>query len=437
MTASVDISPVLQTGLRLPGMIGALGSVIFLLLMLLLAHLISINGAVITAGKVVVSGKPKSIQHLDGGIVRDILVRDGDTVKAGQILVRLDDTILKANLEIYQARLANAAALRDRLKAEWSGAGEVIFADDVPALTGLDQSTVRQGQVTIFKSRREVHLGRLEQLEEKIRQFRNQIAGINALVSSKEEQLRSMDGELTGLIELTEKGFMRRNQVLAMQRSRADLYGQLGEHKAELARIANSIRDTEMEMMLAKRERHEEAVTELRDTNTTIEELTQQILSTHTQLDRIDIAAPVDGIVHEMQVATLGGVVPPGATILQIIPTGQGILFETRAEPGSVDQIYVGQPVTLRLSAFNHRTTPDIEGKVANVSPDVVEDQASGTAFYRVMVAAPQSELDRLGGGDVVPGMPVEAFLQTDERTVLSYLTKPIADQLSRAFREE
>lgn len=437
MTASVDTSPVLQTGLRLPGIAGAASVVVAMLVMLLLAHLVSINGAVIAGGKVVVSGKPKSIQHLDGGIVRDIQVRDGDPVKAGQVMVRLDDTILKANLDIYQARLANAAALRDRLDAEWKGAEQVDFVNDIPALAGLDQAVVRLGQTIIFKSRREVHLGRLEQLGEKIRQFKNQIAGINALVFSKEEQLRSMDGELVGLIELTDKGFMRRNQVLAMQRTRSDLFGQLGEHKAELARIANSIRDTEMEMMQAKRERHEEAVTELRETNTSIEELTQQILSTRTQLERIDITSPVDGIVHEMQIATLGGVVPPGATILQIIPTGQGILFETRADPNSVDQIYVGQPVTLRLSAFNHRTTPDLEGKVVNVSPDVVEDEASGTAFYRVLVAAPRSELDRLGGLEVVPGMPVEAFLRTDERTVLSYLMKPFTDQLSRAFREQ
>ncbi len=429
--------PAVKTGLRTTGIVGALASVCLVLGALLWAQFTQINGAVIAVGRVTVQGKPKTVQHLDGGIVQEIPVEDGDRVRAGEVLVRLDDTLLRANLQIYRSRLANAAALRDRLEAEQSGLKAIDYDDDIHALGERDLAAVRRGQTAIFTSRRDVHLGRREQLEEKIRQFNNQITGINALVNAKKDQLTSLESELEGMIELSERGHIRKSQVLSMQRSRSDLIGQLGEHEAELARIANSIRDTELEILLAERQVREEAVTELRETNTSIEEMVQQILSTEKQLERVEIRSPVDGIIHEMQVVTIGGVVAPGAVLLQVIPSGSGIVFETRVDPSAIDQVYIDQPARIRLSAFNQRKTPELTGAIVNISADAVVDEASGASFYRVLVASPTEELNRLGDLDVLPGMPVEAYLQTDERTVLSYLVKPFTEQVNRAFREE
>lgn len=430
-------APVVKTGLQSVGMIGAIASVCLLAGALAWAHFTQINGAVIAVGRVTVQGKPKSVQHLDGGIVENILVSDGDKVAAGDVLMRLDDTQLRANLLIYRSRLANAAALRDRLEAEQSGFTEIGFDDDLAALGLKDLDRVRRGQTAIFESRRDVHLGRREQLEEKIRQFKNQIKGINALVVAKNDQLVSLEAELAGMVELSERGHVRKSQVLSMQRSRSDLIGQLGEHAAELARIANSIRDTELEILVAERQVREEAVTELRETNTSIEEMVQQIHSTEKQLQRVEIRSPVDGLIHEMQVVTIGGVVAPGGVILQVIPTGDGIVFETRVDPSAIDQVFVDQPARLILSAFNQQTTPELEGTVVHMSADTVLDEATGASFYRVLIASPPEQIERLGGLEIVPGMPIEAYLQTDERTVLSYLIKPFTAQIGRAFREE
>lgn len=429
-------APFVRTGLRGPGMVGAILSIVFALGLIGWAYHTQINGAVIAVGSVVVPGKPKVVQHLDGGIVESISVEDGQRVEAGDVVVRLDDTILKANLDIYKTRLADMVSLRDRLEAEQVEADTINFDGSV-LLAGRDLEAVRNGQIAIFKSRRSVLNGRREQLREKIRQFANQKEGIDALIAAKKAQISSIDGELEGMIALSEQGHMRQSQVLAMQRGRSELLGELGEHAAEKARIANSVRDTELEILLAERQIQEEAAVQLREANRKIEELTQQILTTQKQVERTVIGAPVDGIIHEMQVTTVGGVVSPGGTILQIIPTGRGILFETRIDPASVDNVYVGQKAAVRLSAFNRRTTPDIEGEVTNISATTVQDEATGASFYKVYVNAPQSQLERLGDLEVVPGMPVEVFMQTNARSVLSYLLKPLTEQIGHAFREE
>ncbi|GHB50077.1 HlyD family type I secretion periplasmic adaptor subunit [Pseudovibrio japonicus] len=434
---SSSTTPVVKTGMRLWGSLGAFASVCLLVGAVAWAHFTQINGAVIAAGKVIVQGKPKTIQHLDGGVIKEILVTDGDKVSAGEVLIRLEDTQLRANLLIYQSRLANASALRDRLRSEQIGSDHVEFRNDLPTLRMQDMTSIQLGQQVIFESRRDVQLGRREQLEEKIRQYSNQITGINALIKAKQEQLSSLKIELKGLVELSERGYTRKSQVLSMQRSQSDLLGQLGEHTAELARIANSIRDTELEILLAERQVREEVVTELREVNTSIVEMVQQIISTQKQLDRVEVRSPADGIVHEIQVSTIGGVVAPGAAILQVIPSSDEIVFETRIDPTSIDQVYLRQPARMRLSAFNQRTTPELTGTVLTISADAVLDEVSGTSFYRVLLASPAKQLNRITGRDIVPGMPVEAYLQTDERSVLSYLIKPFTEQMVRAFREE
>ncbi len=429
--------PVLRTELRGVARIGAIFSVVMFLGAVAASAVIQISGAVIAPGTVAVAGKPKSVQHLDGGIVEEILVSDGDAVEAGDVLLRLDSTVLEANLDIYKTRLTDALALRARLEAERSGSKDMTFSSGSSLLSDVPQETSREGQREIFRTRQEVQKGRRQQLAEKVEQYNNQVAGTKAQIAAKRKQLKLIARELEAMSKLREKGLVRESVVLSLQRNQADLLGQIGEHESELARIANSIRDTELEILLLEEQFREEAVVELREITTSIEELTQQIVSTQKQLDRVRIRAPVSGLVHEMQVVTVGGVVPPGAVIMQIIPHEKGNQFETRVNPASIDQVFIGQEARIRLLAANHRTTPTLTGQVTGISPDAVTDEASGLSYYRVLLTISPEEKARLGDMALVPGMPIEAFVQTGDRSILSYLLRPLSDRLNKAFREE
>lgn len=437
MSIVLDQGPRLKTGLRWPARLGVLSAFVFLGGTFAWASLTEISGAVIANGVIEVEGKPKSVQHLDGGVVEHILVSDGQFVERGAVLIQLDDTLLKANIEIYKSRLSEAMATRDRLLAEQSDRADIAFDLSDPLLTDVDTAIHIAGQREVFEARRDLEAGRKEQLREKIRQFHNQTAGVNGLVAAKQAQQDLLDQELASMSALSQKGLAKASQLLALQRQQADLLGQISEHQSELARIQNSIRDTELEILQGQRQMKEAVVSELREVTTNIQELRQQIISTQKQLDRVALRAPNAGRIHEMQITTIGGVVPPGGTIMQIVPVDEDLGFRTRVDPSAVDQIYVGQAAKLRFPAFNQRTTPELNGSVADISPTSVVDEATGASFFWVRVTAPDEELARLGGLELVPGMPVEAFLQTTDRTVLSYLTKPMTDQLNEAFREE
>jgi HlyD family secretion protein len=300
-----------------------------------------------------------------------------------------------------------------------------------------DEVTVpRAVQTALFTARQELEQGRRDRLAERIAQFQNQTEGVNGLINAKRQQLALVEAELMTLASLSKKGLVRAPQVMAAQREQADLLGQLAELGSDIARIQNSIRDTELEVLQGQRQRREEVMDALRKATTSIFELRQQIESTEKQLSRVTIRAPNTGRIHELQVTTIGGVVAPGATLLQIIPLDQGVSFRTRVAPVSVDQLFVGQPATLRFPAFDRRETPEVKGVVQDISPTSVVDAATGQSFFWATLAASPEELARLGDLQLVPGMPVEAYLKTGERTVLSYLTKPMSDQMAHAFRE-
>ncbi|MEJ2002825.1 MAG: HlyD family type I secretion periplasmic adaptor subunit [Maritimibacter sp.] len=437
MTLAVDQGPQLRTALGGSIISGALGAILLFGGAIAWAHFTMISGAVIAAGTVEVEGKPKLVQHLDGGIVNEISVADGQFVEGGDVLIRLDDTLLRANLTIYRTRLSEALATRDRLVAEQSGAEAIQFSMADPLIGNVDPTLHQTGQTEVFEARRQFEAGRQEQLREKIRQFGNQSEGVKALIASKERQYALMAEELESLSVLTEKGLAKASQLLGLQRQEADLLGQIAEHNSELARIENSIRDAELQILQGQRQIKEDVVTKLRDVTTQIEELRQQILSTSQQLDRVAVRSPVAGRVHELQFTTIGGVVPPGATIVQVVPSDGKLNFRTRVEPASVDQVYYGQPAKLRFPSFNQRTTPELTGSVMEISPTSVEDPATHQSFFWVNIEVSPDELARLGDLELVPGMPVQAFLTTNDRSVLNYLTKPFADQLHVAFREE
>ncbi|MEJ6399515.1 HlyD family type I secretion periplasmic adaptor subunit [Yoonia sp. 208BN28-4] len=437
MSMQMNDAPTLKTGFRWPAILGVIVTMAFAAGAGGWTWLTEINGAVIAQGAVEVASRPKSVQHLDGGIIDEILVSNGDTVDTGDVLMRLDATLLAANLAIYQTRLAEATARRDRLVAEQEGRDTITWTPvDLPADV-VDINIIRSGEDEIFRSRRELQDGRREQLAEKILQFDNQTEGVRGLITSKQDQLDLMDTEIAATQTLVDRGLARDSQLLGLLRGQADMLGQISEHTSELARIENSIRDTELEILQIDRQFREGVVTELRDATTERQELSQQIFSTEKQLERVEIRAPDTGRIHELQFSTIAGVVAPGAVILQIIPRDDDLRFELQIDPASVDQVFPGQEATIRFPAFNQRTTPELTGSVLDISPTSVIDEATGLSFYRVGVTIPTDELARLGDLELVPGMPVQAFLQTGKRTVFSYLTKPLTEQLTQAFREE
>lgn len=425
-----------KTGLAAPLLIGAMASLLLLISGFAWMYSTKITSAVIAPGKVVVRGLPKQVQSLDGGVIERILVRDGDVVRKGDVLLRLDPSLLQINLEIYRNRLAEVVAREARLDAEYQKLERPDFSAKSRHLNGIDLRQHFSGQHEIFVARRDVLSGRKEQLAERVLQFRNQIAGVDAQIVAKKDQLTYVTQELSNLRSLSSKGLVRESAVLELQGRESALLGQIAEHQSELARIHNSIRDTELEVVQSDREFREQVVTELRATTAEREELILQIVTIEKQLERIDILAPTDGIVHELQATTEGGVIAPEATITQIVPLSEGVEFKLQVAPQSIDEVFVGQTAKVIFPAFNQRTTPSLIGVVAGISPTSVEDPQTGAAYFRIDLTLTAEEIGRLGDVELIPGMPVEAFLQTGDRSVLTYLTQPLLQQFKRAFRE-
>ena len=398
----------------------------------------TIAGAVVASGNVIVEGQPKSVQHLDGGIVERIAVAQGDRVERGQLLIALDRAEIAANLAIYERRMRDALVLRERLRAELRGkTGFAPPAEDAAALRLGDLSAAVSRQVTLMRARRDTRINDAAQYDEKIAQFENQVRGVQGLGREKRAQLISYREEIVGMEKLVGRSLAPRSRLLALERGEADLRGQLAEHLAEIERLRNAMGEARIARAQIARRFREEAMTELEGAEAQIEELGQQVVATRLKLERVEIRAPVAGRVHELAVYTIGGVVQPGQVVMQIVPEGDGHALEVYVDPTAIDEVGVGRAATIRLPAFNQRTTPELYGTISAVSPASVTDEASGLAFYRVIVAVSEAEAARLEGKALIPGMPVEALIPTSERTVLSYLTKPLVDHLEHAFREE
>lgn len=425
-----------KTGLDVAARLGLLASLLLLGSVFAWMWFTQITSAVIAPGQVVVRGQPKQVQSLDGGVIERIFVVDGDVVNKGDVLLRLDPSLLEINLDMYRNRLAEVAAREARLEAEYQEIEEPVFKVADAYLDGIDMTRHYIGQTEVLKARREVLNGRKEQLAERILQFGNQISGVEALINAKEEQLAFIAKELENVRNLNAQGLARESEMLSLQRNESALLGEIAEYRSELARIHNSIRDTELEMLQSDREFKEQVVTELRETTAQREELVLQIVTVQKQLERIDILAPTHGIVHQMQTSTEGGVLAPEVTIAEIVPLSEGVEFKLRVDPRSIDQVFVGQTARVVFPAFNMRTTPELFGSVSGVAPSSVQDPATGESYFQIDLTLPAEQLALLGEVTLIPGMPVEAFLQSGGRSVFIYLTEPLVQQIKRAFRE-
>jgi len=397
-----------------------------------------IQGAVIAAGTVVVEGKPKTLQHLDGGIVSDILVSDGDKVSVGDVLLRLDPTSLNANRDLIQKRLDEATAFHARLTAERDSRSYIPWKTVFPSANRTPNvDMIIKDQTQLFKTRRSASQGQLAQLQKRLQQSEEQILGFQSQSAANQSQLDIILKELEGLRELFKDGYVSQTRILALEREQAGLSGQISGLQAEIARTRTVMGETEIEILQVTRLMQEAVLTELRVKESEISDLKEQLISASDQAGRVDVIAPVSGTIHNMAISTLGGVITPANPIMDIIPDTDRLIVESKVEPMYVDQIYSGQDTTVRLSAFNQRTTPELNGKVISISANTTIDPVTSLPFYTVRIEIPTAELSRLKGLVLVPGMPAEAFIQTDKRTVMNYLLKPATDQLSRSFREE
>ncbi len=413
---------------------------IFLLVFVLggWAAMFKIKGAVIAPGQIVVEGKPKTIQHLDGGIVGEILVKNADRVKKGQVLLRLDPTAKGANKTIIEKRLYEALARSDRLKAERDGLKQIKWSSALVAVkTKPTVAEILSGQTKLFQARRKSAGGQIAQLRQRVSQSREQIKGLNDLIASKRSQSALIQQEIAGLKKLLVKGYASKTRILALERELARLGGDITTHQSDISRTKSAIGETEIQILQIKKDMLAEVLTTLRQTEGEINDLKEQLVTASDQLTRVDITSPVDGIVHNLEVTTIGGVVTPGQPLMQIIPLNDRLVIEAHIAPKDIDNLYIGQPARINLSAFNRRTTPQLNGKVIETSADVLRDQITGQPYYQVQIEIPDAERQRITHLTLIPGMPAEAFIQTEDRTVLSYLLKPFKDQLGRAFREE
>lgn len=397
-----------------------------------------ISSALIAPGSVVVDSNVKKVQHPTGGVVGELLARDGDVVRAGDVLVRLDDTMTRASLAIITKALDALWARGARLYAEGEGADRLRFPTELTDRNDdPDVVAVMASETAAFETRRASRSGQRAQLLERVAQLKVEIEGLTAQEQAKAKEIELIHKELDGVRKLFARNLIQVSRLTALERDAARLEGERGRLIAAIAGVKGKIAETELQILQVDRDLRTEVSKELREVNDKIGELVERRITAEDQLRRIEIRSPLDGIVLQSNVHTVGGVISAGDTVMLIVPQADDLSVEARINPQDIDQVRVGQKVLLRMSAFNQRTTPELTGDVSRVSPDITTDQRTGQSHYTVRISIPPVEIARLGEVRVIPGMPVEAFIQTGERTLLSYLAKPLHDQLYRAFREK
>jgi HlyD family secretion protein len=396
-----------------------------------------IAGALIAPGFVVVDSNVKKVQHPTGGVVGEVRVRDGDRVKAGDTLVRLDETVTRANLAIVHKGLIELYARKARLAAERDGTETVATPKELADKTGdADVQEALGSERKLFELRRTARLGQKQQLRQRIAQLQEEIRGLEAQQAAKTKETELIEQELVGMRELWKKNLIPIDKLTALERETARLQGERGQLVASAAQAKGKIAETELQILQVDQDLSSDVAKELRETDGKIGEYVERKVAAEDQLKRTDIRAPQDGVVFQSTANTVGGVVAAGDPIMLIVPETDTLLVEAKVDPKDIDKVQFGQPVLLRFSAFDIRTTPEINGTVARVAADTSADQRTGLTYYVVRIAMTPDEIARLGNVRLTPGMPVEAFIQTGQRTMLSYLIKPLHDQFMRAFRE-
>jgi HlyD family secretion protein len=397
-----------------------------------------ISGALIAPGSLVVDSNVKKVQHPTGGVVGEVRVRDGDRVTAGDVVVRLDETVTRANLAIVTKGLTELYARKARLEAERDRADSVPMPKELAANASSPEVVeTMASERKLFDLRRTARSGQKAQLAQRVAQLHEEITGITAQQKSKSREIVLINRELTGVTELWEKKLVQLNRLTQLEREATRLDGERGQLIASAAQAKGKIAEIELQIIQIDQDLGSEVAKEMREIDGKIGEFVERKITAEDQLRRIDIRAPQDGFVFQSTVHTVGGVITAGDAIMLIVPAADNLMAEAKVDPKDIDQLQLGQQVVLRFSAFNQRTTPELNGTLTRISADTSSDQRTGQSYYVVRIAVSAEEIARLGDVKLTPGMPVEAYVQTGERTMISYLMKPLHDQLMRAFREK
>lgn len=397
-----------------------------------------IEGAIVAPGQIQVESNRQVVQHPDGGVVAAIAVTEGQQVRAGDLLLALDGSLLASELAIVEGQLFETRARRARLEAERDDAPAVTIPPDLAdtAASRADVADQVDGQLRLFDARRDTLARQSEQLARRKDQTAAQIDGIDAQSAALATQLRLIQSELADQQALLDKGLAQSSRVLALEREQADLMGRSGELAAARAQAEGRITEIDLEVLRLAASRREEASTLLRDIGSSEIELTERRRALLERIARLEVRAPVAGIVLGLAVTTPRAVIRPADPILYIVPQDRPLLIAARIAPIHVDEVHVGQSVRITLPAFPSRTTPELSGILSVISADALTDQTTGQTYYRAEITLPPDQAAKLGDLTLLPGMPVDAFIRTGARTPMAYLLKPFTDYFAKAFRE-
>jgi membrane fusion protein, type I secretion system len=391
-----------------------------------------IGGAVIASGFVVVESNIKKVQHPTGGIVAEINVKNGNVVNAGDVVISLDDTQARANLGIVVSQLVQLRGRKARLEAERDQTDQVRFPAGFVE-SGEDAAAIMEGEKRLFEVRQSVKNGQIAQFNERIGQLKQEIKGTTAQRDAKAEEVDLMRDELERLEAMRKKDLVPTTRTLQAQRDLTRLRGEWGAHIAQIARSQGQISETELQIIGVTQNMQTDASKELRELEARIAELLERKVAAEDQLKRIYLRAPQTGFVHDLTVHTVGGVIGPGENVMSIVPTHDTLGVDARIGTSDIDQVAIGQQAVLRFPALNQRTTPEIRGTVTRVGADLSKDPQGNAVYFTLRISVSDHDREAF---KLVPGMPAEAFIATHERTALSYLMKPLSDQVTRAFRE-
>lgn len=401
------------------------------------AAMAPLESAVSAPGSVVVESERKTVQHLEGGIIKQIFVKDGDYVEKGDVLLLLDDTRARAVVEIIRGQLIEALALAARLQAESEQADEITFPDELLQDDSTKIAEVVQDQRKLFEARRRSLQGEIDILNQRIAQFREEIAGLKAQQQSREGQIALFEKEIAGLETLEKTGNIAAHYVLEKKRQLQQLQGEEGKFRADVARATQSIGEAQLSIQQLQKDLREQVVMQLREVRATIADQRERLVAAQDTLDRIQVTAPESGVVLGLSAHTVGGVIGPGTRILEIVPQGEELIFEVRVQTTDIDDIAIGQRATIRLTAFSYRHTMIIEGEVIHASADSLADPDTGETYFAVKIRVPSDQFTLLGDNRLLPGMPVQALIKTGNNTMLGYIMAPLRDSLSQAFIEK
>lgn len=399
-----------------------------------------LSSAVIAPGVLVVDSSVKKVQHPAGGVIGELRVRDGDRVRAGDILVRLDETQTRAAATIITKSVDELLARQARLETERDNIPELNFPAallDRARDPASDAARAVAAERSLFDLRRQAREGQKSQLKERSLQLQEEIKGYQGQVEAKKKEVDFVQQELEGVRTLWQKNLVPISRLTALERDAARIEGERSQLSGLIAQAKGKTAEIQLQIIQIDQDLRSEVGKDLVEARSKISELAERKIAAVDQLQRIDIRAPQNGVVHQLSVHTVGGVIAPGEQIMLIVPDADTLAVEVKIQPQDIDHIHVGQLAILRLSAFNQRTTPEITGAVSMISPDLTQDQRTGTSFYTTRIALKPEELERLGSVKLIPGMPADAFIQMGGRTALSYLMKPLRDQAARAFKEK